>query len=132
MDHTGSSGVVSACSLCAARGISVSANKDGLATQNGEAMRFSWTEGLELTQNMIISLMGVTVGTPSFALELLQNSFLSSLLGRKIGPQGVDLNKTLENKKCCRSLGLFSCSVPVDTAMACDPLWGQGGVQEKL
>lgn len=83
MDHTGNSGVVSARSLCAARDISVSANKDGLGMQNGGAMRFSWTEGLELTLNMSISLMAVTVGTPSFALELLQNSFLSSLLGRK-------------------------------------------------
>lgn len=37
MDHTGNSGVVFACSLCAARGISVSANKDGLGIQNGGA-----------------------------------------------------------------------------------------------
>lgn len=54
------------------------------------AMRFRWTEGFELIENLILSLMRVPVERPSLALELLPNNFLPPLWGRNGTDWGTD------------------------------------------
>lgn len=109
-----------------------------MRVQNGKAwwgaMRSRWTKASELTENLILSVVGVIVEWPSLALQLLQNNFLPLLLDRNSMDWVTksSLNSTLESKRCHRSPGLFSCPVQTDTAMAVDLLWGHGWVQGKL
>lgn len=99
-----------------------------MRVQNKRAMRFRWTEGFELTENLFLSLMGVTMERPSLALELLHSYLLFWAETAQVGSQRVVLNSTLESKMCHRSPGLSSHPVPADAAMPCDPLWGHGWV----